>query len=117
MRIRRTFTKEFKCRVVEELLSGIATPASQCRKYNIAYPVIAHWKQAYADGKLDNEPTTEVGYKDKITELECMVGRLTMDNELLKKALKLVSCLKKSKGSSFEIISPSLEAYREDAKC
>lgn len=117
MRMRRTFTKEFKRRVVEELLSGTTTAASQCRKYNIAYPVLVHWKKAYSDGRLDNEPTTEAGYQDKLAELERMVGRLTMENELLKKALKLASRYQKSNGKSSEIISSPLETQKGGARC
>jgi transposase len=117
MRIRRTFTKELKRRVVEELLAESTTMAAQCRKYHIAYPLLACWKKDYADGKLNNEPTTEAGYKDKIAELERMIGRLAMDNELLKKALQLASYHQRSNGSSSQIISPSLEVSRGGARC
>ena len=75
------------------------------------------WKKAYADGKLDNEPTTETGYKDKIEQLERMVGRLTMDSDILKKALKYATCHQRSNGNSSEIISPSLETYKGGARC
>ena len=117
MRIRRTFTKELKCRVVEEILAESTTMAAQCRKYNIAYPLLARWKKDYADGKLNNEPTTEVGYKDKIAELERMIGRLAMDNELLKKALQLASYHRQSNGNSSVTTSPSLEVSKGGVKC
>ena len=87
MRTRRLFTKEFKRQVVEEILSGVTTIAAACRKYSIAYPVKKQWQKAYELGKLDNEPTTEEGYKQKIAQLERMVGQLTMENAVLKKVL------------------------------
>lgn len=117
MRIRRTFTKELKCRVVEEILAELTTMAVQCRKYNIAYPLLARWKKDYADGKLNNEPTTENGYQDKIANLERMIGRLTMDNQLLKKALQLTSYHQQSSDSLSMTTSPTLEISKGGAKC
>jgi len=43
MRLKRSFTKEFKKRVVEEVLSGVSTAAIVSRKYNIAYPLVKRW--------------------------------------------------------------------------
>jgi transposase len=94
--------------VVEEILSESATIGAHSRKYNISYQLIVHWKQAYLAGKLDNESCaiTDAGYKHKIEQLERMVGQLTMDNELLKKALKSSNNHKKLNGRFSEIISP-----------
>ena len=111
MRTRRSFSKEFKCRVVEEILSESATIGAQSRKYNIAYQLVACWKQDYLDGKLDNEPVTDAGYKHKIEQLERKVGQLIMDNELLKKALKSSSNPQRSNGRFSEIISPLTKMY------
>ena len=85
MRSRRTFSTEFKRQIVEEILSGASTTAAQCRKHSIAYPVVARWKKDYAMGRLDNEPTIEAGYQEKIAKLERKVGQLTMEIDLLKK--------------------------------
>ena len=88
MKPKRTFTGEFKRQVVEELLAGINTPAQITRKHNISGGLIYHWKKQYAKGKFNNEPIHEVALKERVKELECMIGRLTMDNDLLKKALQ-----------------------------
>ena len=117
MRIRRIYTKEFKRHVVEEILAETITIAVQCRKHNIAYPLLARWKKDYADGRLNNEPTTENGYKDKIAELERMIGRLAMDNDLLKKALQLTSCRHQSNGNSSVKTSPSLKVSKGGVRC
>ena len=118
MRTRRSFSKEFKCRVVEEILSESATIGTQSRKYNIAYQLVVHWKQAYLAGKLDKEPCsiTDAGYKHKIEQLERMVGQLTMDNDLLKKALKSSNNHQKSNGKFSEIISPVTKTYSGGAR-
>lgn len=89
MRRKRSFTKEFKRAVVEESLAGQTGPAQLCRKYEISPGLLYHWKRQYGRGKYDNEPTSEGLMEDRIRELERMVGRLTMENELLKKAIQL----------------------------
>ena len=85
MSTRRSFTKEFKRQVVEEILSGGTTTAAACRKYSVAYPVVARWKKDYSMGRLDNEPTTPEGWEEKIAQLERKIGHLTMENDTLKK--------------------------------
>jgi transposase len=85
MRSRRTFSTEFKRQIIEEILSGASTTAAQCRTHSIAYPVVARWKKDYAMGRLDNEPTIQEGYQEKIAKLERKVGQLTMEIDLLKK--------------------------------
>jgi transposase len=89
MREKRSFTKEFKRSVVEEWAAGQTGPAQLCRKYEISGGLLYHWRRQYSRGKYDNEPTGEGMMLDKIRELERMVGRLTMENDLLKKAARL----------------------------
>ena len=88
MRNQRSFSVEFKRQVVEELLSGESRPAQLCRRYNISSSVLYHWKKQYGRGKLENEPTEEGALKDRIEKLERLVGRLTLENEFLKKGLR-----------------------------
>lgn len=105
MKHRRTFTKEFKRQVVEEILAGISTPAQICRRYTIAYPLIARWRERYAKGKLENEPQTP---EAKIEQLEQIIGRLTVDNQVLKKALKHTLLIQDENGiSSAKTLLPS----------
>ncbi len=116
MRTRRSFSKEFKRQIVEEILSGGTTTAAACRKYSIAYPVVKQWQKAYELGKLDNEPTTEEGYKEKIAQLERMVGQLTMENDVLKKALKRTHSQQAKNGFSLTIPFPYSKASEGGAK-
>ena len=88
MRNQRSFSLEFKCQVVEELLSGESRPAQLCRRYNISSGLLYHWKRQYSRGRLNNEPTEEAALKDRIEKLERLVGRLTLENEFLKKGLQ-----------------------------
>jgi len=88
MRNQRRFTLEFKRQVVEELMSRENRPAQLCRRYNITSSLLYHWKKQYSLGKFNNEPIEEEALKDRIEKLERLVGKLTLENEFLKKGLQ-----------------------------
>jgi len=88
---RRQFTREFKLQVVREVDAG--KPMAQiARQHQINPNTIAKWRK-----QLRQYPQTAFAgsgraYTDeaRVAELERMVGRLTMENDLLKKALALL---------------------------
>lgn len=88
MRNQRRFSVEFKRQVIEELLSGESRPAQLCRRYDIGPSLLYHWKRQYSKGKFNNEPTEEGALRDRIEKLERLVGKLTLENEFLKKGLQ-----------------------------
>ena len=112
MRSRRTFSVEFKRQVVVQILSGTTTTAAICRKHSIAYSVVARWKKDYAMGRLDNEPTIEAGYQEKIAKLERKVGQLTMEIDLLKKVAQHAHSQQKKNAHIYPITFPDSEASR-----
>jgi len=63
-------------------------PAQLCRRYNITSSLLYHWKKQYSLGKFNNEPIEEEALKDRIEKLERLVGKLTLENEFLKKGLQ-----------------------------
>jgi transposase len=85
---RRRFTQDFKRSVVEQLLSETAGPAELCRRYNIASGQLYTWKKQYADGKLDPEPSKEAELEARVRDLERLLGKVTLENEFLKKAVR-----------------------------
>ena len=101
MRNQRSFSLELKCQVIEELLSGESRPAQLCWRYNISSSVLYHWKKQYSRGKFNNEPTEEATLRDRIEKLERLVGRLTLENEFLKRGLQntLSQCQRNGKSS------------------
>ena len=88
MRNQRSFSIEFKRQLVEELLSEESRPTQLCRRHNISASLLYHWKKQYSRGKFNNEPTEEAAFKDRIDKLERLVGRLTLENEFLKRGLQ-----------------------------
>ena len=116
MKARRTYSTAFKRQVVEEQLSGSATMGQLSRRYEISTGLIGYLKKRYSGGKLEEGKSANVNSLEaKIRDLEQMVGRLTMDNELLKKAMK--HTLQKRRENSLPITGRSLEGLNGGAKC
>jgi transposase len=88
MRNQRSFSVEFKRQVIQELLSEESPPAQLCRRYNISSSLLYYWKKQHSRGKFNNEPTEEAALKDRVEKLERLVGKLTLENEFLKKGLQ-----------------------------
>jgi transposase len=47
-----------------------------------------HWKRQYAQGTYDNEPTQEAALEERVRQLEQMLGKVILENEFLKKAVR-----------------------------
>jgi len=90
---RRTFTPEFKLQVVLDLLSARKSNAEVCREHALAAPVVTAWKAQF----LERAPTLFVNgqshsaEQQRIAELERLVGRLTLELEVSKKASSIGS--------------------------
>jgi len=115
MRNQRTFSLEFKRRLVEELLSGESRSVQLCRRHNITASLLYHWKKQYSRGKFNNEPTEEAALKDRVEQLERLVGRLTLENEFLKRGLQHSLNQPQRNGRSSPGSSPSSGMYNGDA--
>lgn len=116
MRTKKTYSTAFKRQVVEELLSGSATMGQLSRRHAISTGLIGYWRDQYMEGKLVEGKSANVkALEAKIRELERMVGRLTMDNELLKKAMGYT--LQRRKENSLPITARNLEGSNGGAKC
>ena len=114
MRNIRSYSLEFKRQIVEELLSGESRPAQLCRRHNITSSVLYHWKRQYSRGKFDNEPTEEGALKDRIEKLERLVGKLTLENEFLKKGLQNSLSQAGRNGKSSRVLNTSSQIFLGD---
>lgn len=97
---RRTFTPKFKAQVVLEELTGVKDKAEICREHHLRSQVFTRWKTEF----LERAPeifATQPSRGDeqaRIAELERMVGRLTMELEVAKKASNVLSSLSSRNG-------------------
>ena len=89
---RRVFTRQFKLQVIAEVDAG-KTMAQVAREHQVNANTIAKWRK-----QLRQYPDTAFAghgnaYTDeaRVAELERMVGRLTMENDFLKKALQTIN--------------------------
>lgn len=74
------------------MLSGSKTAAEICREHQIKPDLFSHWKAAFLDNaaKVFERDTTLDPQQARIAELERMVGRLTLELEVAKKASTLL---------------------------
>ncbi len=88
---RKTYTAEFKKKVVLELISGEKGLLQASREYEIKDTTLSRWKAGFLERAASLfEPLphgAEGEDKKRIAELEKMVGRLTMELEAAKKVL------------------------------
>ena len=88
---RRKFSPEFKAHVVLELLTGEKGLMQASREYGIKDTVLSRWKQEFLERSatvFELPPDQSAGYEQRIAELERMVGKLTVELEVAKKALR-----------------------------
>jgi transposase-like protein len=90
---RRKFTPEFKAKVVLAILTGNKSTAEVCREYQLREQLIGRWKNEFIENAamiFENGNLAAAPEQERIADLERMVGRLTMENEILKKASLLL---------------------------
>ncbi len=108
----RRFTLDFKRSLIEQLLSETVSVTELCRRYNISSGQLYTWKRQYAEGKLDTEPSKEVELSARVKELERLLGKVTLENEFLKKAVRNSLKQAKKKESSLPEITPLSRAFK-----
>jgi Transposase and inactivated derivatives len=101
----KQYSVELKTQVVLEVLKGQKSLAQICREYEVAADLVCHWRdvflervpQVFADPRSTGTASKE---QERIAELERMVGRLTMELDASKKALRLLPSHRNSDGRS-----------------
>ena len=93
---RRTFTGQFKLETVLEYLRGHKPTAQICRERDITENLLYRWKQQFYERAphlfdMGQAQPSHDAAQERIAELERMVGRLTMELDILKKAGRLLT--------------------------
>src|SRR5690242_7776182 len=87
----KRYSPQFKLEVVQQLVSGQKSRAQVCQEYQLIPRVVSRWKVAYlerGEQAFTSRPVTEqMSLQRRVAELERVCGRLTLENEVLKKAL------------------------------
>jgi len=88
MHQRRTFDGKFKAQIALELVMGKRTAAEICREHRLSPELVSRWKSELIE-RAANLFEEEVGQQQarlRIAELERLVGQLTLELEISKKA-------------------------------
>lgn len=91
MRQRRQFSAEFKAQVVLAVLSGQKRAAEVCREHQLKPDLLSRWKAdfvAQAATVFQGDERSQQA-EQRVAELERLVGRLTLELEVAKKAALL----------------------------
>ena len=100
MPTQRRFTAKFKAQIVLDLISEAKTMAQICREHNLKDQVVRRWKSEFLERAetIFGGDATSQQHLEQIAELERLVGRLTMELEIAKKASQLSSSLSTRNG-------------------
>lgn len=97
---RRAFTPEFKAQVVLEELTGVKDKAEICRQYRLRPQIFSRWREEFLERAPEIFATERScgDEQERIADLERMVGRLTMELEVVKKASTVLNSLSNGRG-------------------
>lgn len=99
---RKVYTAEFKLEVVLEGLRGEKPIAQFCREKAITDALYYKWRDQFLAKApaIFAEPSegVDAAAQGQIVDLERMVGKLALENEILKKATSLLSGRPKTNG-------------------
>ena len=97
MPARRKHSPERKAKIVLEVISGNLSVAEASREYQIKDSLIYRWRTEFIDaGKRyfdHGEPSRQKRLTNRNAELERLVGRLTLQLELEKKATHYIKAM------------------------
>ena len=109
---RRQYFKEQKEEMVQKILSGKSI-LELGKQNNISPGLINRWKRQYLDGELSNNNDQEIKKLEiQVGKLEQMIGKLTMENYILKKEKEYI--LQRKKEGSSIITGPYLNQLKRD---
>ena len=92
MRTRKTFKPEYKVKVVLECISGEKSVSETCRKYQLSPVLVSKWRTEFIENAaiVFKKNSKGAESQDQIADLERLVGRLSLENDMLKKASSIL---------------------------
>ena len=98
----RTFTPEFKAQIVLQLLTGAKSITDLCREHQVRSGLLYRWRDEFMQNAAKafvREGASPSDGQQRIAELEQMVGRLTLQLEIAKKASSLLNVRRRPNGT------------------
>ena len=90
---RRTFTAEFKARIVLEAISGVKSSAELCREHNLKPQLLSRWKAEFLENasKVFEADERRSDDRVRIHDLQRLLGQKTVELEIAKKASNILT--------------------------
>ncbi len=86
--MRRTFSREFKLEVCEQVKLGKKSKSASCREHSLSPSLLDRWMVQYEEKGLSAfGPDAPLDLERRVKELEASLGRAHLENEFLKEAL------------------------------
>lgn len=89
---KRKYNRAFKIGVCEAIVLGQKSKAQTCREHALTPSMLDRWVDQYRTLGKDSFPNSDgpadLSHEQHILELEALVGRLTLENQVLKSALQ-----------------------------
>jgi len=89
--MRKNYDNEFKARVVLESLQKTVTQENVLVRYGISASVLHRWRKQFLDNahKVFDQKKVKSKESDSPEYLKKIIGDITVENEILKKALSV----------------------------
>lgn len=99
---RRTFSADFKLDTVMEGIRGEKSVAQMCREREITDTLYYKWRDMFLEQASevfeDRRGAARQENEDRLAELERMIGRLAIENDILKKAKSWLDTTRRKNG-------------------
>ncbi|SMB82697.1 transposase [Deinococcus hopiensis] len=86
----RTYTREFKLDIVNQINGAHKTTAQLCREHALSPSLIHRWRkevEARGEAAFTDQAKPDQSLEQRIAELERFCGQLSLENTILKKSL------------------------------
>jgi transposase-like protein len=107
---RNKFSKDFREKIVLEIVSGQSSVAQISQREGISSQTIRNWKKSLDAGSFQNEHETELALRKRIAELEGALAESALTVHILKKTEQILKEMKRKERLSGSISPPSLES-------
>lgn len=93
---KRIFTREFKLEICKQVGFGIKNQAQICREHRLGANLVGRWLSEYRGNPKGCFPGSRTKYPqatsdaERIKQLEQALGRVTLENQILKEATELL---------------------------
>jgi transposase len=85
---RRQYSAEFKAKVVLQAISGEKSASELCRTHKLNPNLLSRWRKEFVEqaASVFETGAADTGAQQQVAELERLVGQLTVQLEIAKKA-------------------------------